>query len=355
MRKISLIAAAVAMTASSVYADIQIGKGLNVGGYLDMTYQNVSNDLPAGTDYSGFSAVNAEVDFKMDFTKGLTARVDLDSTSVFDAYNRTYGNTGNGTSFEQVRIDYAFGDSTLTLGKFDTFVGLEALESPELFQISKSYTSELTPTQHTGASYMYNGGVWNAAVALANGYTVENGNNVGDNEDLSYVLHVGIKPVKAFSMNANYAIENRSKSTSSAIVNAAIPKATVKPATFGTGDNDSDIWTIDATYSNHGWTVGAEYVNAETESTGGDIDTDAWMLMVNYMFTEQFGLTARYSVSETDQVTNLVDKDEYAIAASYAFTPNWSGLVEYRVEEDDNTTNRTIDQNTIALETILTF
>ena len=340
MRKISLIAAAVAMTASSVYADIQVGKGLNVGGYLNMTYDSVHNDN-AVKDTAGFTAQNAEIDFKMDFSKGLTARVDLDSSFDKSSAATIAATKGNMTSFEQVRIDYAFGESSITLGKFDTFVGLEALEAPELYQISKSYTSELTPSQNTGAQYMYNGGVWNAAVALVNDYAVDNGNAsaTGDKKELSYIFHVGIKPVKAFALNVNYARDNQS---------AAVP-------------SDSDIWTIDGSYSNHGWTVGAEYVNGSTEAAFNDTEVDAWMLMANYMFTEQFGLTARYSASKTDanvvkSSATIVDKDEWALAASYAVTPNWSNMIEYRIEKDDKSTAAAgIDKNTIALESILTF
>jgi hypothetical protein len=327
MRKISLLAAAVAMTASAAHADIQIGKGLTVGGYLDATYKNVSSDV-AGADSAGFNAANGEVDFMMDFSKGLTARVDLDATST----PSTVTNTTNGVSLEQIRVDYAFGQSKLTVGKFDTFIGLEGLESPDLYQITNSLSFDTEPTQHTGVSYAYDAGKWNLAVALVNDiFAVDNGNLAGDKKELSYAAHVGIKPVDSLSFNINYAIDNKTTAGVSA---------------------DTDLWTIDGSYSNHGWTLGAEYVSKNIDKGN---EQDAWMLMVNYMFTEQFGLTGRYSTEETDSVagTKVSDKSEYTLAASYAVTPNWSALVEYRMDKNDLTANS--DSNTIALETILTF
>ena len=74
------------------------------------------------------------------------------------------------------------------------------------------------------------------------------------------------------------------------------------------------------------------------------------------MFTEQFGLTARYSTTE-DDVNNGSEDTEFTIAPSYAITPNWFALVEYRVDEKENRTTgvETVDSNTITVETILTF
>ena len=81
MKKLSVLASAVALTASSLFGDIAVGKGLTVSGYLDLVYTNVSRDLvngAAGTDSSGFNATTAEIDFAFDFGNGLSATIDLE-------------------------------------------------------------------------------------------------------------------------------------------------------------------------------------------------------------------------------------------------------------------------------------
>jgi len=360
MRKISLIAAAAAMTAGSLSADIQIGKGLTVGGFLDMTYgQTEQSSTVAGaakTKTAGFNVATAEIDFMMDFGNGLTSQVDLEGNIMTDNVTPAAGAGNNSeVAVEQARIDYAFGQSTLTLGKFDTFIGLEGLEAPDLYQYSNSLTWGLEATQHEGIAYAYDGGMWNVAAALANGIYSDNGNGTnGSGKKLSYAFHAGVAPTDSLSFNANYAIGKEE-----AGVNA-----------------DVTLFTVDASYSNHGWTIGAEYVKHEAEVVGtGDNETDAWMIMANYMFTERFGLTGRYSVADETAAaagSKSAEAKEFTVAASYAFTPNWSGLIEYRSESVDGTNgsanaftnlagntgfqgNGTADADIITVETILTF
>lgn len=351
MRKFSLIAAAVAMTAGSLTADIQIGKGLTVGGFIDMAYTNVDSSYTSAPgvaavsgDTAGFDASVAEFQFGMDFGNGLTATVDLEGSPMTDGASTI--------DVEQARIDYSFGQSTLTLGKFNTFIGLESIEAPEMYQFSSSLSTDQAPTQHEGICYGYNGGMWNLAAALVNGYASDDTNAAGDSKKLAYALHLGLAPSDALSFNVNYALDNNDDSTQVA----------------GSAD-DTTVWTIDASYSNHGWTVGAEYISLDNENgTAVETETDAWMLMANYMFTEQFGLTARYSESETKNgsykfgaqpaVNGTVERDEITVAASYAFTPNWSGVLEYRMDDVQVTavgTNANTDVDTIAIESILTF
>lgn len=342
MRKLHVLAAAAAMTASSLFADVQIGKGLSVGGYLDLVYERVSNDNPANTDTAGFNVATAEIDFMMDFGSGLTAQVDLEGNVSSDGMSAAGPDGVIGTAddvtnveIEQARIDYSMGEGTLTLGKFDTFIGLEALEGPDLYQYSVSLTTDLQPTQHEGIAYSYDNGSFNAAAAIVNSIGSDNGNVNGDSEELSYAAKVGFTPSEALSFNLSYATEEN---------------------TVGGTAAGFDHISFDVSYSNHGWTVGAEYVTQEQDNNGGE--TDAFMVMANYMFNEQVGVTVRYSAEETDDLVAGVtagdsENSEMTFCVSYAVTPNWSALVEYRTEEDDLVANSGMD--TIAVETILTF
>jgi hypothetical protein len=338
MKKLGILASAVAMTASSLFGDIAVGKGLSVSGYLDLVYTSVSNDLTsgaAGTDTSGFNATTAEIDFAFDFGNGLSATVDLEG----NVGNNDLGNGAGGAelNIEQARIDYAFGDSSITLGKFDTPIGLEALESPDLYQYSVSLTTDLQYTQHTGIMYGFDNGMFNVNVGIVNSISDDNANVGNSGDELSYFGKVGVTPTDSLSFNVAYSAGDEDN-------------------TAGAGGGTPDEFTqfsVDASWSDFGWTVGAEYVDREVETGAVKTDTDGFMIMANYMFTEQFGLTARYSTSEIDGTSESI---EYTIAPSYAITPNWFVLAEYRVDETDNAAGTTTDEaDTIAIETILTF
>jgi hypothetical protein len=337
MKKLGILASAVAMTASSLFGDIAVGKGLSVSGYIDLNYQTVSDDTAGGTDESGFSAAVAEIDFAFDFGNGLSATVDLE------------GNVGQGgasdTNIEQARIDYAFGDSSVTLGKFDTPIGLEALESPDLYQFSSSLTTVvLQYTQHTGIMYGFDNGMFNLNLGVVNSLNDDNaqvGGGRNSDDELSYFAKIGLTPTDSLSFNASYSAGDEDAGVA------------------GTPANETNQFSIDASWSDFGWTVGAEYVSNEIENNGTTTqEVDGFMVMANYMFTEQFGLTARYSnldYSAGTGTAGATDITEYTISPSYAITPNWFVLAEYRVDEGDAGAGDLIDSDTIALETILTF
>lgn len=338
MRKFSILAAAAAMTAGTLSADVQIGKGLSVGGYVNMDAKSVSQP---GNDQVGFNVATAEFDFAMDFGAGLTAQVDLEGTVASDD-GPADGNNPKELAIEQARLDYAFGNSTLTFGKFDTFIGLEGMEAPDLYQASQALTWAIEPLQHEGIVYAYDAGMWNFAAALVNSYGSNNGNDAGNGNDgeFSYALHVGLTPVDSFAVNVNYAVGNDESHLDS-------------------GVEDVNVITVDASYSNHGWTLGAEYVSQDWDTLA---DVDAYMVMANYMFTERFGSTVRYSASEIDVAGADSSINELTLAASYAITPNWNALVEYRTESADagagalaGNLDAGDDADIITLRTFVTF
>lgn len=332
MKKLSILASAVAMTASSLFGDIAIGKGLSASGYIDIYYESVSTDVPAGAaDTSGFNAAVAEIDFAFDFGNGLSATVDLEGNVADDG--------GNGVEIEQARIDYAFGDSSITIGKFDTPIGLEALESPDLYQYSVSLTTDLQYTQHTGIMYGFDNGFFNLNVGVVNALAEDNANGgASSNDELSYFAKVGITPTDALAVNAAFSGgDEADPDTTDAIVAAG----------------EHSQFSVDASWSDFGWTVGAEYLAQEVDYNGTETETDAFMIMANYMFTEQFGLTLRASQSEVDGGD---ESTEFTISPGYAITPNWFVLAEYRMDETENNAGTTTaESDTIAVETILTF
>jgi predicted porin len=335
MKKLGILAAAAALTASSLFADgIQINKYLNLSGFVDMSYTNVDNDTGIA-DTASFNMDQAELDFTINAGEGLTARIDLQTSGGAGA-------TRDFTNIEQARLDYAFGDWTLTLGKFDTFIGLEALEPTGMYQYSNSLIFALEPTQHTGISLGYDNGFFNGALALVNSLSVNNPNN---NDEMAYALHAGVTPNKAWSVNLNYGISDDAPSVA----------VGVQPT------SETTLLTLDVMWENFGWTVGAEYIDTELETSAGaattTTDTDGYSLMVNYAFSERMALTGRFSTTDSsvNGTVGSTEKDEFSISPSYCFTKNWSGLLEYRKDTTSVTATPDVDTTTIALETTFTF
>lgn len=352
MKKLSVLAAAVAMTAGSLVAEgIQINKHLSLGGFIDMTYQNIDNDTAGTADSATFAVNQAELDVNINLGNGLSARVDLQA-------NKSAANSATGVEFdnveaEQARVDYNFGDWTLTLGKFDTFIGLEGLEPIDNYQYSSSLAFALEPTQHTGLALGYDNGFFNGALAVVNGIAVQNPDN---NDEIGFALHGGITPTKAWAFNVNFATadEGAANGTGTTAVN----------------ERDTTLVTADIKWSNYGWTLAAEYAQLDQDkntTTTADIENTAMSFMANYAFTERFAVTARYSVNEYDNgiVDTATSKDgdatEFSISPSYAFTPNWLGSIEYRSESvDAGTTHSGLlgnggDADIITVQSVLSF
>jgi hypothetical protein len=312
-----------------------------------MNLQKISVDtVGAGftaVDTQTFSMDQAELDFKLNLGKGLTAQVDLQAGAAASAATTTLNNIDN-VELEQARVDYTVGPWTFTGGKFDTFVGLEGLEPVDLFQYSHSLTYELAPTQHTGVAVKYNGGMFSFDGAIVNSATSIS--NPDTNDQMGFVAHIGLTPYKAWAFNLSYGTSDE----------GAAGAAT---------STDVNLLAADIQYNNYGWTVGFEYAKQEVDVGVASMDSTAYMLMANYEFNEQFSITARYSANKTEVAgANSGDMTEITIAPSYAFTPNWLGVLEYRAESTDATYNNSVvkglggggaDATSIALESIISF
>lgn len=348
MRKLGMMAAAAAMTASSLYAGegIEINKFLTIGGFIDMAYVKTDKDVAAGatisTDTATFGMNQAEVDFHFNFGNGLMGRIDLDGGTT------TPTKGGGGTDpvdIEQARIDLDLGSAKLTMGKWDTFIGLEGLEPTDLYQHSNSLTYGLQPGQQTGISLSLDGGVWNGALALVNGLAVQNTDN---NDAIAFQLHLGLTPWEGLAFNLNWATADEGLAGGA--------------ATTALNEVETTLLTFDIQYSMNSWVFGFEYVTREADSIlVVDNEDTAMMLMANYSFTEQFSLTGRYSVNEGETGDGV---SEITIAPIFKLTPNWSAMLEYRIESGDATysgsptttlNGGTLDASQIALKTTLSF
>lgn len=329
MKAFKAIAIAAALTAGSAFGDVKLSNAVSVSGFIDMSYKQVSPD--GGADTKTMTMDQAELDVMLDLGSGLTAQIDLEAMANKSGDPET-------VNVEQARVDYKVTDMfTLTMGKFDTVIGFEALEPIDMYQYSHALTWDLEPTYHTGILGMYDAGAFNFGIGLVN--SLEPMSNPDTNDEMSYLIHAGVAPMEGLSINLNYAAGNEQ----------AGPDDGQAAAT----SSDVTLLELDASYQMDALLLGFEYVTKEVDNAGTTSENDAMMLMCNYAFTERTALTVRYSQDE-DKASNK--KTEFTISPSYAITDNWGILLEYRTDTDEQTTPGTsLDSNTLAIETTVSF
>src|SRR5690606_14223176 len=78
----ALMAAGVAGTVPVAHADIELGNGISLTGFLDMSYSSVKPDNGPRVDSAGIDQF--EIDFKYAGADGISAQVDIEYGEGFD-------------------------------------------------------------------------------------------------------------------------------------------------------------------------------------------------------------------------------------------------------------------------------
>ncbi len=348
MKKMGLIAAA-ALTAASVYAGegIEINKTLSLGGFIDASFYSLSDDASATADRQSFAVDQAELDFHLNFDNGLTARVDVNGGRL--ASSATAGTSAtNNADIEQARIDLAIDSFTITMGKFDTFIGMEALEPVDMYTSTHGLTWDLEPTQQTGIIGKYDGGMFELGFGLVNSLMNVNPDN---NDEITFHFHGAVKPLEGLRFGLCFETGEEGPLAGGT---GAAPTAAQKA--------DAQLLSLDIQYKVASWYLGFEYVTRTIDvPLIADIEDKGYELMVNYAFTEMFSLTGRYGTNEGTTGDNLT---EMTLAPILKINPNWEAKLEYRSQSGGATytgatpgiaSSGKKDATRIALETTLKF
>ncbi|MDQ8183902.1 porin, partial [Pelagicoccus sp. SDUM812005] len=135
---LSLTAAGALLSSSALYGQIEINDNLSVTGFLDMSLFHADND---DGDSTSFDLDQMEIDFLLSFDE-ITAQIDLD-------YQR---GDANEIDLEQAFLTYDLGEGTsITAGKFLSYMGWETAEPTGLYQYSYAYGTTI-PGYHNGVS-----------------------------------------------------------------------------------------------------------------------------------------------------------------------------------------------------------
>ena len=134
MKKTIAITSALAAASSLATAEIKINEFLSFAGFVDMSYSHtdIERGTANGSDNS-FAVDEVEIDWLFNFGK-LTAQVDLE-------YQGDNGRANDdGVEVEQAFVNYDLGNGlTITAGRYESGLGLEAKEPTGLYQFSKAY------------------------------------------------------------------------------------------------------------------------------------------------------------------------------------------------------------------------
>ncbi|MBN2328577.1 MAG: porin [Candidatus Omnitrophica bacterium] len=337
--------------------------GIELGGYLDVSYTYDFNNPDDGSDAIGGRAfatdddeiqLNAfqlyidrlpedvgEAGFRFDILAGEDASAigDLwgtdDDISIYQAFISYIAPMGNGL--------------TIDLGRFATWHGYEAIESPANDQFSRSLLfTYLQPYTHTGIRLTYPiNDQWEVSGGMTQGWDV-----VDDNND-AWTFHGAVR----WMPMENVYIQNS--------------------VAYGPeqDDNDSDytlLYDLVATWQiDESWTVGANFDYESTEDLYNDDDVDVYGLggYVRYDVNEDMYIAFRGEWIDVDEgfaYDNVVvpeDSEIWEITATlgYTITDGLMTRLEYRHDDadgdvfDDEDGKLTDTQDTIALEVIYAF
>lgn len=316
----SLIATAVAALAAGALstpaaaAGIELGEGLSVTGFADMSY--VVADPDGAPTAKSFGIDQIEMDFMYAGSGGVSAQIDIEygeNASDLSASDITF--------VEQAFITKAFTEQfSMKVGRFLSYSGWETEEPTGLFQYSGTgYAPSFYGYYQQGVSAYYDGGkfaLMGSVVTDVFGYA--GGPLERDTDNLGYEVGIAFMPVEGFTAKAFYMSDDKT---------------------------DRDVINVWASYAMNGFTFAAEYNDADY-GVGGE--GDGYLLMGNYA-KGAAGITVRYHDFEDD--FRGISASAITISPSYKVGDNLLLVAEYRMDDVDGGG----DISTYALEALFTF
>jgi hypothetical protein len=312
------VAAAIAPAANA--GGIELGEGLSVTGFVDMSYTSLDVD-GAGSNANSFGIDQVETDFMYAGSNGISAQVDIE----FGEDASDLGGTDD-TFVEQAFITKKFSDAfSLKAGRFLSYSGWETEEPTGLFQYSGvGYAKYFYGYYQQGVSASYStdkfavmGSVVNDVFGYAGG-PIES-----DTDDLGYELGVAIMPMEGLTAKAFYMTDKKT---------------------------DRDVINVWASYAIADFTLAAEYNDGDFDAAGKG---DGYLLMGNYAMGK-FGITVRYHDWDIENALGAsIDKvNGFTVSPSYKAGDNLLLVAEFR---SDNVKAGGADSKLIALEALFTF
>lgn len=314
----SAVAASLATAVVPAQADIELGEGLSVTGFIDMSFYHEDVDVEGSETSQDFQIDQVETTFNYAGKDGVSASVDIQYGQNPDGSDNTF--------VEQAIINKDFGGGfSAKAGRFLSYSGWEAAEPTGLYQYSGTgYGGLFYGGYQQGVSGYYDTEVVDVMFSVVNDAFDP---NESDNESMGVEAGVALTPVEGLTAKLFY------------ITN-----------------DDSDLINFWASYEVAGWTFAAELNDAEYAD---ESEASGSLLMANYAVGD-FAITFRAHQWSVDSAAGATVEENSGItlAPSYVVTDNLLVVAEYRmdtVDADGDGAGDEVDVTSIALEALFTF
>jgi hypothetical protein len=323
------------LLAGSALAEIKLTNGdmptLSISGWIDSNYvtRGTDNNTGLGGGDADFVSLNeVEIDFILDFGKGLTARFDLDYEDPTTNFNN---GPENDVELEQAFFAYNVLDGedsslTITVGRALSWTGWESADLVNLYQFSYGYAAGIGGYQD-GIRAEYTTDMFSLGAAVVDDAYAHTA-LVGSSE-MGYEFKAAFTGVENLTIFGSFIIDQQK---------------------VGEDTEAFDLWI---SYQLDKLLLAAEY---STVDDFGVVDSDAYLLMANYTVNDWLGFTVRYSSMETELSAggaNISEVSEYTFAVLLKAHENLGIILEYRHDEEDVGAGDEAD--TFAIEATLTF
>jgi hypothetical protein len=312
--KKNLIAGAIAAAfVPAAHAEIELGSGLSVTGFLDMSTVFVEPDVSDSFRTSGIDQF--EINFLWDGSNGVSAQVDIEYGES------SAGGPGDDDTFvEQAFVTKSFNDKlSLKLGRFLSYTGWETQEPTGLFQYSTvGYEAFFYGYYQQGASMYYDAGTVDFMASVVTSAF----DPLDRSSDLDTEIGVAISPGEgAFTAKLFYI-----------------------------DDEDADFSNAWASYKFGSVTLAAELVRRDLGVAG---QGDGFLLMANFA-KGNFGFTARYGDYTLEDAggTSFLENNSLTLSPSFKVGDHLLIVTEYRMDEFDVGGE---DGDSLAVEALFMF
>jgi hypothetical protein len=312
--KKNLIAGAIAAAlGTAAHAEIELGSGISVTGFLDMSTVFVEPDVSDSFRTSGIDQF--EMDFLWEGSDGISAQVDIE-----------YGESSAGgpgaddTFVEQAFVTKSFNDKlSLKFGRFLSYTGWETQEPTGLFQYSTvGYEPFFYGYYQQGASMYYDAGTVDFMASVVTSAF----DPVDRTSDLDTELGVAISPGEGNFTAKLFLIE----------------------------EDQDDVANVWASYKFGSVTLAAEVITRDYDAGG---EGDGALLMANFA-KGNFGFTVRYGdyTIENAAGTSIIENNSITLSPSFKVGDHLLIVTEYRADEYDAGGE---DADSLAVEALFMF
>jgi len=317
--KKKIITMLVALCAVGYLSAIDVNDNLSISGFVDGSYESGDTKTGGATDdTSSLDLDEVEIDFLFN-AGGVSARVDVDQTG------------GEALNIEQASVSYGLeGGLTVTLGTFNSALGLEGEDPGGLYTFSRAYSAAYnlgdidTNGAQEGIRADYAADAFSVSVSVYNGDGAAAIEGAGALEnDLDVELGLGFSVNDTLSLGGGYQSTN-------------------------TTAGDTDVVNVHATYTMGKLLLAGEWTSIDS---GAATDRDAYLLLADFAVSDKLGVAVRYSEEDTATAGNEADK--LTIAPNYAITDSLGAILEYSTSNTDDGGGS--DADSIALELTFTF